>query len=149
MSRKIQITGISAEDLVYNRRPVKKNAVVAFGMAGNYWKHPMRTSVDETGGDYPMWEDKLETEFPSGKELPTVMYVEVSCRSSGEDKRVGTARVPVKDFTGEYAPEGFLHCLSYRLWDDYGKRNGIVNFSVRIVPKKSDLKSGLRPFWLR
>lgn len=147
MSRKIQITAISAEDLVYDRKPLKKDAFVAFDMAGNYWKQPMRTSLDEVGGNYPMWEDTLETEFSK----PTsVMYVQVLYRSSsGKDKRVGTARVPVKDFTGEYAPEGFLHCLSYRLWDEQGRRNGIVNFSVRILPHKSDLKSGLPPFWLR
>ncbi|EOA22316.1 hypothetical protein CARUB_v10002917mg [Capsella rubella] len=153
MSRKIEITGISAEDLVYKKRRVKKNAYVAFDTAGKYMKQPMRTSVDEISGNYPMWEDKLETEFSPGKEAVTatsVMYVQVLCRSSaGEDHCVGTARVPVKDFTGEYAPEGFLHCLSYRLWDESGCRNGIVNFSVRILPDKSDLKSRLRPFWLR
>jgi len=150
MSRKIQITAVSAENLVDGRKPVNKNAFVVFDMAGNYWKQPMRTSVDEVGGNCPMWEDELETEFSSEEKATSVMYVQVLCRSSGKDKRVGTARVPVKDFTGEYAPEGFMHCLSYRLWDEHGRRNGIVNFSVRILPQKSDLKSGLvRPFWLR
>ncbi|KAG7553448.1 C2 domain [Arabidopsis thaliana x Arabidopsis arenosa] len=151
MTRKIQITAISAEDLVDGRKPVDKNAFVAFNMAGNNWKQPMRTSLDEVGGNHPMWEDKLETEFSSEKEPTSVMYVQVYHRSSGKDKHVGTARVPVKEFTGEYAPEGFMHCLSYRLWDEQGRRNGIVNFSVRILPNKSDTtKSGLvPPFWLR
>lgn len=151
MTRKIQITAISSEDLVDGRKPVDKNAFVAFNMAGNYWKQPMRTSLDEVGGNHPMWEDKLETEFSSEKEPTGVMYVQVYHRSSGKDKHVGTARVPVKEFTGEYAPEGFMHCLSYRLWDEQGRRNGIVNFSVRILPNKSDTtKSGLvPPFWLR
>ncbi|CAA0392792.1 unnamed protein product [Arabidopsis thaliana] len=40
--------------------------------------------------------------------------------------------------------------FDFLLWDEHGRRNGIVNFSVRILPQKSDLKSGLvRPFWLR
>lgn len=111
----------------------------------------MRTRADEVGGDYPVWEDKLETEFslPAEKK-ESFMYVGVYCQVSGGgmDKKVGTARVPLKDFTGGgYAPEGFLHCLSYRLWDEYGKRNGIVNFSARIVPDNKS--AGTRSFWLR
>ncbi|CAF1715014.1 unnamed protein product [Brassica oleracea var. botrytis] len=146
-TRKLEITAISAEGLLDGRKPVKKNAFVAFDIAGNHCSGAIRTRV---GGDYPAWEDKLETEFslPSSekKDKESFMYVGVYCQVSGKDKHVGTARVPIKDFTGGYAPEGFLHCLSYRLWDEYGKRNGIVNFSARILP---DNKAGLSSFWLR
>ncbi|CAA7017365.1 unnamed protein product [Microthlaspi erraticum] len=148
-SHKLEITAISAESLVYGGKPVKKNAFAAFEIAGNNWSQSMTTRVDEVGGNYPMWEEKLESEFSSGTEAG-FMYVRVYCRPSGKDQHVGTARVPVKVFTGEYAPEGFLHCLSYRLWDGCGNRNGIVNFSVRVLPRKSDNGfSGVRPFWLR
>ncbi|KAG5381397.1 hypothetical protein IGI04_032867 [Brassica rapa subsp. trilocularis] len=134
-TRKLEITAISAEGLLEGRKPVKKNAFVAFEIAGNHCSGAIRTRIDEVGGDYPVWEDKLETEFalPEEKNKESFMYVGVYCQVSGKDKHVGTARVPIKDFTGGYAPEGFLHCLSYRLWDEYGKRNGIVNFSARIV----------------
>ncbi|ESQ37704.1 hypothetical protein EUTSA_v10029351mg, partial [Eutrema salsugineum] len=131
--RKLEISAISAEGLVDGGKPMKKKAFVDFEIAGN---RAVRTSVDEVGGDYPTWKEKLETEFwsPEKKE-ERFMYVRVYCQiSDNKDKHVGTARVPVKDFTGEYAPEGFMQCLSYRLWDDLGKRNGIVNFSARILP---------------
>ncbi|KAL0683966.1 hypothetical protein Bca4012_050814 [Brassica carinata] len=111
-TRKLEITAVSAEGLLIGGKPVKKNAFVAFDIAGNYSNWAMRTEVC---GDYPVWKENLETEFS----LP-----------------------PEKK-------EGFIICaggLSYRLWDDYGKRNGIVNFSARIVPVS---KPGLRPFWLR
>ncbi|KAG2282291.1 hypothetical protein Bca52824_053511 [Brassica carinata] len=126
-TRKLEITAVSAEGLLIGGKPVKKNAFVAFDIAGNYSNWAMRTEVC---GDYPVWKENLETEFslpPEKKE--GFMYVRVYCEiSGGKDKHVGTAR------------------LSYRLWDDYGKRNGIVNFSARIVPVS---KPGLRPFWLR
>ncbi|CAH8287575.1 unnamed protein product [Eruca vesicaria subsp. sativa] len=157
-TRKLEITAISAEGLLDGRKPVKKNVFVAFEIAENQCNGAIvRTRVDEVGGDYPVWEDKLEMEFslPSSsekKKKESFMYVRV-CRQvsggggSGKDKHVGTARVPVKDFMGGYAPEGFLHCLSYRLWDEYGKRNGVVNFSARIVTDKKG--GGERSFWLR
>lgn len=145
-TRKLEITAVSAEGLLDGGKPVKKNAFVAFDIAGNYCNRAMRTEVC---GEHPVRKEKLETEFsspPPSEKKESIMYVRVYCEiSGGKDKHVGTARVPVKDFTGEYAPEGFLQCLSYRLWDDYGKRNGIVNFSARIVPVN---KPGLRPFWL-
>ncbi|KAF8045803.1 hypothetical protein N665_4385s0001 [Sinapis alba] len=142
-TRKLEITAISAEGLLDGRKPVKKNAFVSFDCDGA----TVRTRVDEVGGDYPVWEDKLETEIslPEEKKKESLMmYVGVYCK----EKHVGTARVPVKDFTGGYAPEGFLHCLSYRLWDEFGKRNGIVNFMARIVPVYNK-GAGLPSFWLR
>ncbi|KAG2331077.1 hypothetical protein Bca52824_002257 [Brassica carinata] len=145
--RKLEITAISAEGLLLDgRKPVKKNAFVSFDCNGAI----VRTRVDKVGGGYPVWEDKLETEFslPEKKKKESFMYVGVYCQVSGKEKHVGTARVPVKDFTGGYAPEGFLHYLSYRLWDEYGKRNGIVNFSARIVPVNKAAGT-LRSFWLR
>ncbi|KAJ0229792.1 C2 domain-containing protein [Hirschfeldia incana] len=145
-TRTLEITAVSAEGLLDGQKPVNKNAFVAFDIAGNYCNREMRTEVC---GEHPVWKEKLETEFssPPSEKKESFMYVRVYCEIyGGKDKHVGTARVPIKDFTGEYAPEGFLQCLSYRLWDDYGKKNGIVNFSARIVPVT---KPGLRPFWLR
>lgn len=76
MSHKLEITAISAENLVYGGKAVKKNAFAAFEIAGNNWNRSMTTSVDEVGGNNPMWEEKLETEFSSGTE-PGFMYVRV------------------------------------------------------------------------
>ncbi|VVB06811.1 unnamed protein product [Arabis nemorensis] len=149
MSRKLEITAISAEELTDGGKPVKKSTFVSFEIAGGRRNQSMSTSLDEVGGNYPIWSDKLETEFSTETSKESFMYVKVFSRNLGKDKHVGTARVPVKVFTGEYAPVGFLHCLSYRLWDDYGRRNGLVNFSAKVSPEKSGRFSGERTFWLR
>ncbi|KAG2240855.1 hypothetical protein Bca52824_097038 [Brassica carinata] len=115
-TRKLEITAVSAEGLLIGGKPVKKNAFVAFDIAGNYSNWAMRTEVC---GDYPVWKRTWRRSFTAGEER-------------GFHVR----------FYGRICAGG----LSYRLWDDYGKRNGIVNFSARIVPVS---KPGLRPFWLR
>ncbi|QHO08480.1 BON1-associated protein [Arachis hypogaea] len=48
---------------------------------------------------------------------------------------VGIARVAVSEFMGGFGsvPQHCLQFLSYRLRDWEGRRNGVLNFSVRVV----------------
>ena len=57
---------------------------------------------------------------------------EVFCKSSMAVKSVGVARIAVADFLSGSLPESYLQFLSYRLRDREGRRNGIINFSVRV-----------------
>ncbi|CAI0386922.1 unnamed protein product [Linum tenue] len=59
--------------------------------------------------------------------------VEVQCRVGSGNRVVGAVAVPVSDFLGDLTPEDYLHFLSYRLRDPRGVKNGIVNFSVRVI----------------
>ncbi|CAI0380982.1 unnamed protein product [Linum tenue] len=59
--------------------------------------------------------------------------VEVQCRVGSGNRVVKAMAVPVSDFLGGPTPEDYLHFLSYRLRDRRGVRNGIVNFSVRVI----------------
>ncbi len=57
---------------------------------------------------------------------------EVKCKTSTGVKDVGVARVAVSEFLGGVVPEHCLQFLSYRLRDWEGRRNGVLNFSVRV-----------------
>lgn len=128
----VEITVISGEDLrVNSRRPVKKNA---FAVVRTDSKNYQMTRVDTEGGSYSTWNEKLVMNLPAHARFLTV---EVHCKTSSGDRVIGTARVPVSDFSGGSTPESYLHFLSYRLRDDKGERNGIVNLSVRMkVPER-------------
>uniref|UniRef100_A0A803NXL9 C2 domain-containing protein n=1 Tax=Cannabis sativa TaxID=3483 RepID=A0A803NXL9_CANSA len=90
--------------------------------------HFRTTEIDTQGGSYPKWNEKLVLELPA--QSPAVS-IEVYCKTVFGNRLVGVARVPVSDFSGGYVPENYLHFLSYRLRDQKGERNGIVNISVR------------------
>ncbi|KAM4105085.1 hypothetical protein ACJW30_06G206400 [Castanea mollissima] len=126
LSRTLEITVISGEDLRNDRRPIKKNAFVVV-RTDSY--NSRRTDMDTDGGSYPKWNEKLVVDLPMHAQFITL---EVQCKTSLGDKTVGTARIPVSDFVGGYVPESYLHFLSYRLRDHNGQRNGIVNISVRV-----------------
>ncbi|XP_042509949.1 BON1-associated protein 2-like [Macadamia integrifolia] len=128
-SRSLEITIISAEDLRLNGRAVKKNAFVTVRTDSH--NQEVVTRMDSEGGSYPSWNQKLEP-LP----LPNSAYfitVEVQCKTSTGVRTVGTARISVSEFIGDYMPPQFLHFLSYRLRDRKGKRNGIINFSMKTV----------------
>ncbi|KAM3698647.1 hypothetical protein ACB098_06G203400 [Castanea mollissima] len=126
----LEITVISGEDLRNNRRPIKKNAFVVV-RTDSY--NSRRTDMDTDNGSYPKWNEKLVVDMPMHAQFITL---EVQCKTSLGNKTVGTTRIPVSDFVGGYMPESYLHFLSYRLRDQNGERNGIVNISVRVkVPE--------------
>ena len=85
--------------------------------------------MDKEGGSYPAWREKLVLDLPGHARA---MTLEVHCKTSLGDRVLGTAIVPVSDFTGGYVPESYLHFLSYRLRDNRGEKNGIINISVRM-----------------
>ena len=123
----MEITVISAEALrVNSRKPVKKNAYVVVRTDS---KNSEMTRVDTEGGSFSTWNQKLVMNLPAQARFVTV---EVHCKGSSGDRVIGTARVPVSDFSGGLTPESYLHFLSYRLRDEKGERNGIVNLSVRM-----------------
>lgn len=88
------------------------------------------TQIDDRGGSYPLWNEKMALNLPSNVSFVTV---DVHSGNFSRNEIVGTANVPVSDFLGCFVPESYLHFLSYRLRDVRGERNGIVNISVRVL----------------
>ncbi|CAN1236894.1 BON1-associated protein 2 [Linum grandiflorum] len=126
-SRTLEFTILSAEDLRIDGRSVKKNA---FALVKTDLFNSKSTAADFDGGSYPRWNEKLVVDLPERTQSVTV---EVQCKVGAGNRVVGTASVPVSDFLGDVTPVGYLHFLSYRLRDPRGLKNGIVNFSVRVI----------------
>ncbi|KAJ4952712.1 hypothetical protein NE237_029544 [Protea cynaroides] len=124
----LEITILSAESLRLDGRSVKKNTFVIVTSDSN---NQRSTSMDKDGGSYPSWNEKLEPlPLPNSVNLITV---EVQCKKSSGFRTVGTCKIPVSDLMADYTPAHYLHFLSYRLRDRNGERNGIINFSIRMV----------------
>ncbi|XP_038709487.1 BON1-associated protein 2-like [Tripterygium wilfordii] len=125
--RSLEITVLSAENLRKDGKSIKKNtfAVVKIDPFNSH-----STKIDK-GGSYPSWNDKLVMELPMHERFVTLEVH--SCKGSNNNSRIiGTARMPVSDISGEYYTAlDYLHFLSYRLRDEKGERNGIINVSVR------------------
>ncbi|KAI5647288.1 hypothetical protein M9H77_33293 [Catharanthus roseus] len=137
-NRTLEINVISAEDLRINKRQSVNNSFVVIGgtdsiassSSASYTQNGIRTKTDSEGGSYPVWNEKIAIDLPMHARFFTV---EVKCKKNGVNNRViGTAEIPVSDFLGGLVPENYLHFLSYRLWDNHGERNGIINLSVRV-----------------
>ncbi|TMW81947.1 hypothetical protein EJD97_007321 [Solanum chilense] len=128
-SRLLEITVISGENLLDNRnRLIKKNAFVNI-KTESYSCNLQTTKLDKEGGGFPKWNEKLIVDLPMHARHLTV---EVQCKNSSGIKTVGIAKVPTSDFIGGILPEDYLHFLSYRLRNEKGEKNGIINFSVRV-----------------
>ncbi|XAR63107.1 hypothetical protein NMG60_11022932 [Bertholletia excelsa] len=136
----LEVTIISGEDLRAGRRgPLKKNAFVTV------WTiHPncRATTVDSAGGTWPTWNEKLVLDMPAGAKS---LMVEVHYRTRSGNRLVGSVRVPSSDFSCGYLPEDYLHFLSYRLRDDGGEPNGIINLSVRKKAVVSEVTATATP----
>ncbi|XP_004134335.1 BON1-associated protein 2 [Cucumis sativus] len=127
ISRTLEITVISAEDLHRHRKPIKKNSFASVKIDS---QNPVSTQIDDKGGSYPLWNNRLALELPSNVSF---MTIDVHSGNFSRHKIVGTVNVPVSDFLSGFLPESYLHFLSYRLRDGKGERNGIVNISVRVL----------------
>ncbi|XP_022872578.1 BON1-associated protein 2-like [Olea europaea var. sylvestris] len=122
-SRVIEVTVITGEDLRVNRRnPVKKNAFV---IVRSDPLNAKSTGMNTDGGCNPIWNEKLVMDLPMHANFITV---EVHSGS----KIIGIARIPLSDFMGGYLPANYLSFLSYRLRDDNGEKNGIINLAVKV-----------------
>ncbi|KAF5733012.1 BON association protein 1 [Tripterygium wilfordii] len=123
-SRTLEFTVLSGEDLRLDGKPIKKGAFVVVKIDP---LNRFTTKIDAEGGSYPYWEDKFVMELPANSRFVTA---EVRCKNNG--RIVGKATMPVSDIEGEYTPLDYLHFLSYRLRDERGLKNGIVNVSARL-----------------
>ncbi|KAK7274560.1 hypothetical protein RIF29_15656 [Crotalaria pallida] len=127
MSRTLEITILSAENLRINKRSIKKNTFVTVQSEAS--SEVSSTRMDTEGGSYPSWNEKFVMDMPLHARFITA---EVKCKTLTGVKSVGMARIPVSDFIGGYVPENHVHFLSYRLWDNKVTRNGVINVSVRV-----------------
>ncbi|KAE8649671.1 hypothetical protein Csa_012802 [Cucumis sativus] len=87
--------------------------------------------IDRDGDGFPRWNEKLVVDRP----MHAAFVVVEVCRSASSGwkvKIVGKSRVSMADFVVGYLPESHLQFLSYRLRDERGEMNGIINFSVRV-----------------
>ncbi|KAI4328742.1 hypothetical protein L6164_021075 [Bauhinia variegata] len=126
-SRTLEITVISGENFCVDRNPVTENAyVVVRAESINCYT----TGMAREGDGYPSWNEKFSLDIPL--QARSVSF-EVQCKMSTDAVRpVGVARIAISDFLAGSVPPEKLQFLSYRLrnWD--GRRNGIINFSVKV-----------------
>ncbi|RYR57515.1 hypothetical protein Ahy_A05g023236 [Arachis hypogaea] len=54
-------------------------------------------------------------------------------------------KIPISDIVGGYVPQNQVQFLSYKLWDRKVKRNGVINFSVRVKMSVVSLVNGVPP----
>ncbi|PWA55646.1 C2 domain-containing protein [Artemisia annua] len=134
-SRALELTIISAESLTRSgNRKIKKNTFVVIKTDSNNDKNQV-TGTDTDNGSYPLWNEKFFIDMPMHVNFFTL---EVRYRDGTGEHVVGSAKVPVSDFTGIFFPCNYLHFLSYRLRDHrYGERNGIINISVKMQSSSS------------
>ncbi|CAN7021204.1 unnamed protein product [Brassica oleracea var. botrytis] len=135
--RSLEIELISAEGLEVNGKPVKRQT---FGVVRIDQETHHKCKVDEQGGSYPIWQDRIKAEMAVDGSVRFITVEVFYKTSGGAEKNVGVAKIPVTDFMGGFAPRGHLNFLSYRLRDAYGDKSGIVNVSIMVKPDFSDVK---------
>jgi hypothetical protein len=130
----LEITVISAEDLRQGRHHLGRGAFVTIrsGPAA-----VSTTSDTEDTHGYPLWNERLHVREPSHGGW---IQVDVSKKRHGDPTsnpvHVAGAKVPLSDFS--YGPAGYKHFLSYRLRDQEGRDNGIVNLCVRRLGRNGE-----------
>ncbi|XP_025015825.2 BON1-associated protein 2 isoform X1 [Ricinus communis] len=124
--RSLEIDVLSAEKLRLDGKSVKKDTFVVVRVDPVNYKS---TKADHQGGSNPSWNEKLEIDMSMHVHFITL---EVQCKVGSGNRVIGIASIPVSDFMGGYAPENYLHFLSYRLRDLRGEKNGIINVSVKV-----------------
>ncbi|KAL6128775.1 hypothetical protein ACLB2K_072130 [Fragaria x ananassa] len=134
-TRSVEITVLSAENLQSNRKPLKKNSFVTVRTDSPVTKE-YRTAETDCEGGGPKWNEMIVMEVPAHAKN---LIVEVQCQNGA--RPIGAASIPVTEFTGGWVPESYLHFLSYRLRDERGVRNGIVNISVRMKVEEGGTSS--------
>uniref|UniRef100_A0ACD5XUS3 Uncharacterized protein n=1 Tax=Avena sativa TaxID=4498 RepID=A0ACD5XUS3_AVESA len=129
----LEVTVLSAEEVVLGgtarRKPLDRRAyaVVHTDMSTE------TTRVNDEGrhcNGYPYWGEMVGVTV--SERAPSIDVEIRRRRSDGREESVAAARVPVADFS--CCPPGYLHCLSYRLFDSGSPiqtRNGIVNIRVK------------------
>ncbi|KAE9605441.1 hypothetical protein Lal_00025218 [Lupinus albus] len=128
-SRTLEVTVLSAENLRINGNPATKNIYVVV-RAESITSHTTATTGDGSGGGFHSWNEKLTVEMAMHAKSITF---EVRCKTEIGVRDVGVARIAVSDFFGGLVPDQVLKFFSYGLRDWDGLRNGVINFSVRVV----------------
>ena len=127
-SRTLEITVISGENLYVDQNPVTKDTYVVVRTESlNCCTTKM--AMEGGSGSNPSWNEKFLLDMPMHARSITF---EVQCKTSKGIKNIGVARIAVSDFLGPNLQENCLQVLSYRLRDWEGRRNGVINFSVRM-----------------
>ncbi|KAF3795668.1 hypothetical protein EJ110_NYTH04311 [Nymphaea thermarum] len=123
----LEVNVISAEGLSFPIGTIGRNAFVVVGTDSC---NRCSTSTDRDGGAYPSWNEKFSLPFrPETRSLD----VDVRCKTALGEKAVGRWTIPASDIYE--VPLGYLHFLSYRLHDKEGRRNGIINLSVKVITR--------------
>ncbi|KAK7349556.1 hypothetical protein VNO77_07007 [Canavalia gladiata] len=128
-ARTLEITVLSAEDLRINGKAANNNVFVLV-RAESLIGHTTTMKVSGGGGGFHSWNEKFLVKL--GVHASSMTF-EVKCKTTTGTKDIGVARIALKDFLGGLVPDSCLQFLSYRLIDWDGLRNGIVNFSVKMV----------------
>ncbi|QCE12220.1 BON1-associated protein 1-like [Vigna unguiculata] len=126
----MEITIISAENLCMNGKPIEKDTYVVVHTQSCTKFFTTRTE-EEGGRNNPSWNEKFLVDGVNS------ITLEVQCKTWLGFKSLGAARIAVSEFVSETS----LQFLSYRLWDEKGKRNGVINFSVRVVKAPQERES--------
>ncbi|TKY65535.1 BON1-associated protein 2 [Spatholobus suberectus] len=150
-SHTMEVTIISAENLCMNGKPIRKDAYVVVHTQSCTKFFTTKMTTREEGGSDPSWNEKFWVDGA------TCITLEVQCKTWLGVRSVGAARIAVADFLGGFVEENSLQFLSYRLWDGKGRRNGVINFSVRVLkapqPESScsmhDVDKNLRGFGMQ
>ncbi|RDY11773.1 BON1-associated protein 2, partial [Mucuna pruriens] len=127
-SHTTEITLISAENLCMNGKPIKKDLYVVVHTQSRAKFFTTRTTTQgEDGSKNPCWNQKFSVEGAN------CITFEVQRKTWLGVRSVGTARIALADFLGGFLAQNSVQFLSYRLWDENGQRNGVINFSVRVL----------------
>ena len=133
-SKTLEVTVLTAENLTVDRKPVTKNAYVVVRTES---LNCCTTGMAAEDGSHSLWNEKFFLEIPMHARSITF---EVYYKNSVGAKVIGVVRIALSDFLGGGVSESYLQFLSYRLRDSGGRRNGVINFSVRVkMPECSSL----------
>ncbi|KAL1360314.1 hypothetical protein HN51_005678 [Arachis hypogaea] len=131
--RTLELTVQSVEGLRLDRKPATtKNNLFVVVRAESINSYTTCMAKEDDTNNNLTWNHKLDVDVPLHASSITL---EVKSKTLKGVKDVGIARVAVSEFMGGFGsvPQHCLQFLSYRLRDWEGRRNGVLNFSVRVV----------------
>lgn len=130
--RAIELRIISAQDLKKARLQLGRMRTYAVAYVEE--EHKARTSVDERGGQNPVWNDVLTIsvlERQLRKDSLACLNVDIfSCAGKllfMRDKLVGSVRIFLTDVLKEGAAHNPIHCLAFWIRLPSGEPHGILN----------------------
>ncbi|PHT71990.1 hypothetical protein T459_22775 [Capsicum annuum] len=123
-----EIIAISYENLLDNQKqPIKKNVFVNIKTKSTTCNE--QTKKIDKEGEFSIWNEKLIVDMPMHAHHLTM---KVQYKTSSGNEIVGITKVSTLDFIGGFLSEDYLHFLSYRLRNEKGEKNRIINFFVMI-----------------